>query len=101
MYLVLAPKVVERVTDALRCMQQASGCKRVDPVLEMMLLANTTQEYPNSNTSLFIPYTYSTGDMIGPGESLYVQPCTTICCNLANATFGYSNEYLGTQRTDS
>lgn len=63
-------------------MQQASGCARVDDVKERMEAGSAMDSYKLANESTLIPYIYSTGDLIGPGESIYVLPCKSIYCKM-------------------
>lgn len=66
----------------------ADGCRAVVPL-------NKTSEQYNARlnvsaglgvnfTDVLLPYVFSTGDIVGPGQNAYVLPCRYQCCDLSN-----------------
>ncbi|BDA43719.1 hypothetical protein COCOBI_04-7340 [Coccomyxa sp. Obi] len=64
----------------------AEGCRAVVP------LNDTSNQYDArlrvseslgvNVTDVLVPYVFSTGDIVGPGQNAYVLPCTNKCCGL-------------------
>ena len=61
----------------------AEGCRAVIPLNATGHIDDalkSVRALDPSFESVRFPYTLSTGEVVGPGESAYVYPCKIVCC---------------------